>query len=123
VFVYLEEVTAVGRSRYITEGTLRATHRKLGDAPFKTLGLPWHSHFASDLTPIPPMEPIELMFALLPTSYRFAAGSRVRITVAFADADNFETPILAPIPTVHMLRNAAHASYLELPFMPPAQAR
>ena len=123
VFAYVEEVTADGTSRYVTEGTLRASHRKLSDAPFKTLGLPWHSHFASDLMPVPPMQPIELTFALLPTCYRFAAGSRVRITVAFADADNFETPILAPTPTVHMLRDAPHGSYLELPFMPPAEAR
>ena len=120
VFAYVEEVTADGTSRYITEGTLRASHRKLSDAPFKTLGLPWHSHFASDVMPIPPMEPVELTFALLPTSYRFAAGSRVRIVIAFADAENFETPILVPAPSVHVLRDAAYASRLELPLVRPA---
>ena len=114
VFIYVEDVTSEGTSRYVTEGTLRASHRKLGDAPFKTLGLPWHSHFESDLMQIPPKEPVELVFALLPTSYRFAAGDRIRITVAFADADNFETPVLAPAPTVDLLRGAAHASYVEL---------
>ena len=57
------------------------------------------------------------------TEARRAAGSRVRITLAFADTDNFETPIPSPAPTVHILRDAAHASYLELPFMPPAEAR
>jgi len=70
--------------------------------------------------PIPPMEPVELTFALLPTSYRFAAGSRVRIVIAFADAENFETPILVPAPSVHVLRDAAYASRLELPLVRPA---
>ncbi len=118
VFVYLEEVMPDGTSHYVTEGTLRASHRKLGDAPFKALGLPWHSHFQSDLMPMRPEEPAELMLALLPTSYRFAAGSRMRITVAFADADNFLTPVLAPAPMVRLLRDADHASRVELPVIP-----
>jgi uncharacterized protein len=114
-FVYLEEVDASGKSTYITEGELRATHRKLGQAPFNNLGLPYSTHLQADQQPIAAGEPFELVFSLLPTSYRFHAGNRIRITVAFADAGNFNTPVLTPAPTLQVLRNASHPSYVELP--------
>jgi len=111
----MEEVDDSGKSTYITEGNLRASHRKLGQAPFKNLGLPYHSHYQSDLMPIPAGEPIELVFSLLPTSYRFHKGNRIRITFAFADADNFETPIIVPAPKIHLLRDINHPSFVQLP--------
>ena len=43
-----------------------------------------------------------------PTEYRFAGGKQIRITVAFADADNFDTAILNPAPTLQLLRGAGH---------------
>jgi putative CocE/NonD family hydrolase len=115
VFVYLEEVSASGKSTYITEGILRASHRKLAQPPFSNLGLPYQSHFEVDQLPIPEGEPFEMVFYLLPTSFQFHATSRIRITVAFADADNFDTPILDPAPQVQLLREPAHPSYVELP--------
>jgi putative CocE/NonD family hydrolase len=118
VFVYLEEVDGKGNSTYITEGNLRASHRALGAAPYDGLGLPHHRHYESDLEPIPAGEPFELIFDLLSTSYLFRAGNRVRITVAFADADNFDTPILEPAPEVRLLRDATHVSFVELPIVP-----
>ena len=114
-FVYLEEVDRSSKSAYITEGTLRASHRKLSQAPFNNLGLPYHSHYQSDLMPIPAREPIELVFSLLPTSYRFHKGNRIRIMVAFADADNFETPVINPAPKLHLLRDTNHLSFIQLP--------
>ena len=114
-FVYLEAVDSHGKSTYITEGELRATHRKLGQAPFNVLGLPYNTHLQADLLPVVAGEPFELTFALLPTSYQFSSGSRIRITVAFADADNFDTPILTPAPTLQVLRDGNHPSYVELP--------
>ncbi len=117
VFVYLEEVDAKGKSTYITEGDLRASHRKLSAAPFNNLGLPYHSHFLTDQQPIPSGEPFELVFSLLPTSYRFHAGSRIRITVAFADAGNFDTPVITPAPALQVLRDTGHPSYVDLPII------
>jgi putative CocE/NonD family hydrolase len=114
-FIYLEEVNRSGKSTYITEGTLRASHRKLSQAPFNHLGLPFHSHYKSDLMPIPAGEPIELVFSLLPTSYRFRKGNSIRITVAFADADNFETPVIDPAPRLRLLRDRDHPSFIQLP--------
>jgi putative CocE/NonD family hydrolase len=115
VFVYLQEVDRSGKSIYITEGNLRASHRKLSQPPFNNLGLPYHSHYQSDFMPIPAGEPFELAFSLLPTSYRFLKGNRIRVTVAFADADNFETPVIDPAPKLHLLRDVNHPSLVQLP--------
>jgi putative CocE/NonD family hydrolase len=117
-FVYLEEVDGSGKSAYITEGVLRASHRKLNRAPYNNLGLPFHSHYQSDLQPIPAGQPVELVFSLLSTSHRFPKGSRIRITVAFADADNFETPVIDPAPKLRVLRDQDHASFVKLPMVP-----
>jgi putative CocE/NonD family hydrolase len=114
-FVYLEEVNRSGKSAYITEGTLRASHRKLSQAPFNNFGLPFHSHYKNDLMPIPAGEPIELVFNLLPTSYRFHKGNNIRITVAFADADNFETPVIDPASKLRVLRDMNRPSFIQLP--------
>lgn len=117
-FVYLEEVDG-SRSTYLTEGNLRASHRALSEPPYKNLGLPYHRHYQSDLAPIPAGEPVELVFNLLPTSYRFHKGSRIRITVAFADADNFETPVINPAPKIRLLRDVNHPSFIQLPVVQP----
>jgi putative CocE/NonD family hydrolase len=115
VFVYLEEVDARGQVAYVTEGNLRASHRALGQAPFDNLGLPFHRSYREDVAPIPPGEPFELVFDLLPTARRFRRGNRIRLTVACADADNFDTPVLDPAPAICLLRDAVHASCVELP--------
>jgi hypothetical protein len=118
VFVYLHEVDGNGNSTYITEGALRASHRALSPAPFDDFGLPWQDHFQGDLKPIPAGEPFELVFDLRPTAWRFSAGKQIRITVAFADSGNFDTPVLNPAPTLQLLRDSGHPSYVELPIVP-----
>ena len=115
-FIFLEEVEG-SKSTYITEGNLRASHRALSQAPFNNLGLPYHRSYQSDLAMIPAGKPVELVFNLLPISYLFRAGNRIRITVSCADADNFETPALDPAPKIRLLRDPAHASFVELPIM------
>ena len=115
VFVYLEEVDSDGNSTYITEGALRASHRTLGLAPFDSFGLPWFNHFQSELQPIPGGEPFELVFDVRPTAWQFSPGKRIRITVAFADAGNFDTPILDPAPTVQLMHDFDCPSFVELP--------
>jgi putative CocE/NonD family hydrolase len=114
-FVYLEEVDGKGNSTYISQGILRASHRTPGQAPFENLGLPWYDHFESELQPIPAGEPFELVFDLFRTAYQFSEGNRIRITIAFADADNFDTPILDPTPTLNLLPNTSDPTYVELP--------
>jgi putative CocE/NonD family hydrolase len=117
VFVYLEEVDGSGKSTYLTEGNLRASHRKVGRAPYNNLGLPYHSHYQSNLERITAEKPVELVFGLHPISYRFHKGNRIRITVAFADADNFETPVIDPAPKLQLLRGINHLSFIKLPIV------
>jgi hypothetical protein len=53
----------------------------------------------------------------LSTSYLFQVGNHIRVTIAFADADNLDTPVFDPAPTLNLLRNARFPSYIELPVM------
>jgi putative CocE/NonD family hydrolase len=115
VFVYLEDVNAKGFSTYITEGTLRASHRMMVDAPYNNLGMPFYRHYESDLQLIQKKELIELRLDLLPTAWLVHRGSRIRVTIAFADADNFDTPVVDPAPEVLLFRDVDHPSYIELP--------
>ncbi|MBN1104227.1 MAG: CocE/NonD family hydrolase [Deltaproteobacteria bacterium] len=115
LFVYLEEVNQKGSSAYVTEGELRISHRTLSRAPFDNLGLPFHSHYQRDLAPIQAGNPVEVSLGLLPTSFLFRKGNRIRVSVAFADADNFDTPVIHPAPRVRLLRDRTHPSLVLLP--------
>jgi uncharacterized protein len=117
-FVYISEVDENGYAHYLTEGSLRASHRTLSEAPYEYMGLPYHRSFAEDLQLLPVGEPVELVFDLLPTSNIFDAGHRIRVTIMGADADTFATPQLDPAPTVSIYHNAEYSSYIDLPIIP-----
>ena len=90
VHAYLSEVEADGTVRYVTEGMLRALHRKEREPPSVYRATwPWRSYARADAAPLVPGEPVTLRFALLPTAWRFAAGSRIRLSIAGADTDHF----------------------------------
>ncbi|MGE3618067.1 MAG: CocE/NonD family hydrolase [Gemmatimonadales bacterium] len=118
---YLEDVDSTGRSTYVTEGVLRASHRKLAEPPFKNFGLPWPRSFAEDVSPLP-AEPTELVFDLLPTAKRFRAGHRIRLTIQGTDREtHLALPQKRP-PRVGVYRDAAHTSRIILPVVStPAQ--
>jgi putative CocE/NonD family hydrolase len=124
-FAYLEEIEPISagstelKSRYITEGTLRASHRAISTPPFDYLNLPYHRSFAGDISGLPTGEPVELIFDMHPTSNIFDKGHRIRVTITFSDRDNTKTPELSPAPTVSVYRNANYASYIVLPVIPP----
>ena len=106
--VYLEDVDETGRSRYITEGGLRALHRKRADDGSRSFA-------ESDALPLVPGETAELVFDLWPTSVLFRAGHRIRVAIAGADADSFAR---VPSDGEHeftVWRDAARPSMLELP--------
>ena len=116
VFVYLSEVEADGTVRYVTEGLLRAIHRAEAPAPrhYKTTW-PWRTFARKDARPMPAGEPELLRFALLPTAWRFAAGSRIRLSIAGGDADHFvQTPHGRP-PLLTVMSGGENATMLELP--------
>jgi putative CocE/NonD family hydrolase len=114
-FVYLEEVDGEGVSYYVSEGTLRASHRAVHEPYYDNLGLPFHRSHEDDVNELKSGEPAELAFELQPTSNVFNAGNRIRITITCADKDNASTPELSPPPTISIYRNADHASYISLP--------
>jgi putative CocE/NonD family hydrolase len=116
IFAYLSEIEADGTVRYVTEGVLRAIHRAEAPAPrhYRTTW-PWRTFARKDARPMPIGEPQLLRFALLPVAWRFAKGSRVRLSISGADADHFvQTPHGRP-PVLTVMSGGETASLLELP--------
>jgi len=122
VFVYLEEVDEASRVRYVTEGQLRALHRKLstGRPPYKTV-VPYRTFLRRDAKPLVAGQITQLTFDLFPTSYLFRKGRRVRIAIAGADKDHFD-PLAGPPPTVQFYRGGAYCSRIDLPLIPRRKA-
>jgi putative CocE/NonD family hydrolase len=116
VFVYLSEVEADGTSRYVTEGVLRAIHRAEAPCPrnYRTTW-PWRTFARKDARPMPSGEPQLLRFALLPTAWRFAEGSRLRLSIAGGDADHFAQAPHGRPPLLSIFSGGEHASSIELP--------
>jgi putative CocE/NonD family hydrolase len=112
VFVYLEDVAPDGRVTYVTEGELRAIHRRF--TRVAETGAPVRTFARGDAAPMPSGEPSELAIDLLPVSYRFAAGHRVRVALAAADVDHFR-PIPDAPRRIDVLRGGTHASRIVLP--------
>lgn len=115
VFVYLEDVDENGNVEYVTEGELRALHRKVsnGKAPYKMVG-PYHSFLREDGQPLKEGEVAEMKFSMLPISYLFKKGHRVRVAIAGADADQFRNMTIdEPQYTIH--RSFKYPSRVELP--------
>jgi len=116
-FVYLEDVDPAGNVAYVTEGQLRALHRKLSeDAPPYVQVVPYRTFNRADIAPLVAGEPAELTFDLLPTSYLFRAGHRIRVVLACADRDHFA--LIPPVPpTITVYRQARRASHVVLPIV------
>jgi putative CocE/NonD family hydrolase len=114
--VYLSDLTPQGRSVYVTEGVFRALHRAEGALPdnIPPTG-PAHSFTRADARLLAPGAPEAVRFELLPISYLFRAGHRVRMSVALADSDHFTRIPDGRPPRIELLRNAAQRSRLVLP--------
>jgi hypothetical protein len=111
----IEDVAPDGSAQsYQMLGRLRASGRALSEAPYNNLGLPWHTFRAADARPLRAGRPAELVFDLLPMSYVFKAGHRIRLQVTFADPERRAGP--APLVSVH--RGPGTLSYLTLPVIP-----
>jgi putative CocE/NonD family hydrolase len=117
VFVYLSEVEPDGRVRYVTEGVLRALHRREAPAPrFERRTWPYRTFARADAAPMPRGRAERLRFGLLPTSWRFGAGSRIRLAIAGADADHYvQVPHGRP-PVLTVRRGVDCPSGIELPW-------
>jgi putative CocE/NonD family hydrolase len=116
LFVYLTEIEADGTARYVTEGLLRALHRKESPCPpnYKT-SWPYRTFTRTDAEPMPIGRPQLLRIPLLPVSWAFRAGSRLRLSIAGADADHCgQIPHGRP-PKLTVHWSGEMDSYIELP--------
>jgi hypothetical protein len=101
---------------YLSEGLLRAIHRRVStEDPVYRSFVPHHTFRREDSRPMTPGEVTELRFGLLPVSAFVRAGHRMRLAIAGADKDTFvRIPDSGP-PTITVHRNSVHASCVELP--------
>lgn len=82
-FVYLEEIDENGKVTYVTEGELRALHRRVSSEPNPTkLLVPYHSFLKKDAMSLKPGEVAELRFSLQPISVLIKKGHRLRVAIA-----------------------------------------
>ena len=87
--MYLEDVDENEKVTYLTEGMLRALHRKVStDTPPYKIFVPYHSYLRKDGLPLIPGEVSDLHFGLFPISALIRKGHRIRIAIAGADQDS-----------------------------------
>jgi len=115
-FLYLEDVDPAGRVTYVTEGQLRAIHRRVssGTPPY-TIQVPYHSFQEADAAPLVPGEVAELSFGMHPTSVLIKKGHRIRLGIAGHDAGTFSRIPARGAPVITVARNRDYASCIDLP--------
>lgn len=117
-YVYLEDVNESGKVIYLTEGQIRAIHRRVADSePSYKLFAPHHSFLRKDGLPLIPGEVAEMRFGLLPVSVLVRKGHRLRLAIAGHDKDTFARIPEGGEPNITVQRNAVHSSHIELPVM------
>lgn len=117
VIVLLEDVDPSGRSTYISDGRLRASLRSTTDPPYDFLDLPWHRCYQEDEQKLIPGEPVELVIDMMPTSYVFKKGHRIRLAITGSLGNLFELQPDDPDAPKHVkiYRDRTHESYVTLP--------
>lgn len=115
-YVYLEDMDPDGRVTYVTEGQLRALHRKVSnETPPYELPVPHHTFKQADGEPLVPGEVAEITFGLNPTSVLIREGHRIRIAIAGHDASVFARYPDTGDPVISVERNGVYGSKIELP--------
>jgi putative CocE/NonD family hydrolase len=115
-FTYLEDVAPDGKVTYITEGELRALHRKTTDTDLgHTVLGPAHSYEKSDGELLKPGENAELKIVMYATSVLIKKGHKIRVAIAGADTSNFSRIPEIGEPIISVQRNSIYLSYIELP--------
>jgi len=119
VVALLEKVYPDGRSVYVTDASLRASHRALTTPPYDNIGLPYH---AIDKTLMDATAKFNegiatLSFALPSAGIVFEKGTRLRLAITGADKDNVVQRELNPPPTVTLYSGKGKLSKLSLPMV------
>ncbi len=107
VFVYLSDVDEEGKAWYVTEGQLRSDWHELKPPKGQVLNaeiikpeLPWHGYRGNekDLHALDSGRVIQMRFDLMPASWVFKKGHKIRLAITGADSGNF---ILHPQLSAH----------------------
>jgi uncharacterized protein len=118
LIVYLTEIEANGAERYVTEGMLRALHRREAQPPanYRSTWL-YRTFRRGDAEPMIPNRAECIRIPFLPTAWQFAAGSRIRLSITGSDVDHcVQIPHGRP-PRLSILHGEGHASRLTLPLV------
>jgi uncharacterized protein len=120
VYVYLEDLAPDGSSTYVTEGQLRALHRRVAppELGLEALG-PRHSLERADGEELKPGEIVRLEIALQPTAVVIRAGHRPRLAIAGHDASTFHRYPETGTPELLVYRDRAKNSFIEVPARQP----
>jgi predicted acyl esterase len=121
VQVTLSEVRPDGTERYVQNGWLRLSHRKL-DRVRSTVLDPIHTDTQADLRPVPRHRFVKARVQIFPFAYSFRAGSRIRVTLQAPGGDRplwtFDTPTGDNAAAVSVAHDRAHPSKVVLPVLP-----
>jgi putative CocE/NonD family hydrolase len=117
LFVYLEDVSPDGRVTQVTDARLKASVRRLGTPKYDHRGLPFHPALREEVQKLTPGEPVQMVFAFLPTSYIFKAGHNIRISVAGADYRERDRTPVVPAPVVTLYNTPERPSTVILPIV------
>ena len=117
IMVILEDVDPSGCSTYISDGRLRVSLRATTTPPYDFLGLPWHRCYQEDEQKLTPGEPVELVIDMMPTSYVFKEGHRIRLTIigSLGKVLHLEPPNPDAPKHVKVYRNTLYPSHITLP--------
>lgn len=116
IHAYISEVLSSDETLYVTEGLLRALHRKETPAPthYQTTW-PFHSCTRADAKSALINSPELMRVSFLPVSWNFQRGSKIRLSIAGADKDHCERIPGSGVPQLRIHRGGDHASYISLP--------
>ena len=138
VFAYLEDVAPDGSSLLVTEGQLRANYHALRSISGMIPGgsqvvevqpdLPWQGFAQDDYAaqPLADGRRLRLTFDLMPTSWIFRQGHRIRLSLAGADSPSFAArpgPDADPAdgePAIWQIWWGEGQSSITLPIVPPS---
>jgi len=121
VHVYLEDVDENGHAIYLTEGVFRLIHRatSTADPGFRVFG-PFHTFKRADMQYMPVGTAERVAFQLFPISVVVAAGHRIRLSIAGADASAFSRiPANGEAPVYDIHYGGSNPTRIELPVMTP----
>ena len=121
VQVTLSEVMPNGEERYVQNGWLKLSHRKLDNSRSTELN-PFHSDELGDMRPLEPDHFTKARIAIFPFAHQFRSGSRIRLTIQAPGGDRpewkFATPATGGQVVNRVRLDDRHPSRLVLPLVP-----